>query len=481
MDKTTFTGREEELAELGALLKKKTASLVAVKGRRRVGKSRLIEKFANGKQFYKFTGLAPIGGVTAQDQRNEFARQLHLQTGLPRINTEDWGDLLTLLAREVKTGRIIILLDEISWMAMDDPTFLPKLKNTWDDDLKKNAKLILVLCSSVSMWFEEHVLSSTAFFGRISWALQVDPLPLIDCNKMLEAQGFKSSKAEKFKILSVTGGIPWYIEQIQGHFSADENIRRQCFAPGGIMVEDFNKIFHDLFEKQDYIYKKIILALIGGPIDYGEIAKRAEYTKSGRLSKYILNLIKAGFIIEDKTWSLKTGKTMDLSVYRLSDNYIRFYLHYIAPRLDQILSKRIKQLALSSLPGWDSMMGLQFENLVANNRHELYGALNISPENVVYDNPFFQKKTQRHKGCQIDFLIQTKFNTLYVVEIKFSKNKIKSHVIEEVREKIARISLPRGMAVLPVLIHVNGVTANVQDADYFHEIIDFGDLLERNY
>ena len=122
-------------------------------------------------------------------------------------------------------------------------------------------------------------------------------------------------------------------------------------------------------------------------------------------------------------------------------------------------------------------MGLQFENLVVNNRHELYRLLNIAPETVVYDNPFFQKKTSRQKGCQVDFLIQTKFNTLYVIEIKFSKHKIKSQVIEEVREKINKISLPRGMAVLPVLIHVNGVTDDLRDAGYFHEILDFGDLL----
>ncbi len=477
MIQSAFTGREEELLQLNALLKKKSASLVAVKGRRRVGKSRLIEQFAAGKKFYKFTGLAPIDGVTAQDQRNEFARKLQLQTGLPKVTTDDWGDLFTLLAREVKSERVIILFDEISWMAMDDPTFLPKLKNAWDDDFKKNSKLILFLCSSVSMWFDENILSSTAFFGRISWELQLDPLPLIDCNKMLEAQGFKNSGYEKFKVLSVTGGIPWYIEQMQGQYSADENIRRQCFTPGGVMVEDFDRIFHDLFEKNDYIYKKIILSLQDGPLNYNEIALRSEYTKSGRLSKYILNLIKAGFIIEDKTWSLKTGKTLKLSVYRLSDNYIRFYLNYIAPRRDKIASKHIKTLAMSSLPGWDAIMGLQFENLVINNRHELYRVLNIASDTIIYDNPYFQNRSTRHKGCQIDFLIQTKFNTLYAVEIKFSQKPIKYQVIEEVREKIKNISLPRGMAILPVLIHVNGVADSIIDANYFHTIINFTDEL----
>ncbi|MBB71945.1 MAG: ATPase [Legionellales bacterium] len=478
MADTVFTGRIEEIKELNALLKKKSASIVAVKGRRRVGKSRLIEHFAKDKPFLKFTGLAPVDGMTAQDQRDEFARQLHQQTDLPQISTDNWSDLFALLAHEARSGRIIILFDEISWMAMGDPSFLPKLKNAWDNNFKQNNKLILVLCSSVSMWFEDNILSSTAFFGRISWELQVDPLPLVDCNALLEAQGFKSSALEKFKVLSVTGGIPWYIEQMQGQFSADENIRRQCFSPGGVMVDDFNKIFHDMFERHDYIYKKIILALAEGAIDYDEIAKRTEYSKSGQLSKYILNLEKAGFITKDTTWSLKTGKELSLCVYRLSDNYMRFYLHYIVPRVEHIKSKRLRELTLSSLPGWDSIMGLQFENLVISNRHELYKLVNIAPETIIYDNPFFQRQTTRQKGCQIDYLIQTKFNTLYLFEIKFSKNPVKFSVVEEMQEKIARISLPRNMAVLPVLVHVNGVSDKVETADYFHQIIAFGDLLD---
>jgi len=137
----------------------------------------------------------------------------------------------------------------------------------------------------------------------------------------------------------------------------------------------------------------------------------------------------------------------------------------------------LKTMSVSSLPGWETMLGLQFENLVINNRHEIYSALNIAPETIVCDGPFFQRKTSRQKGCQIDFLIQTKFKTLYVIEIKFSRNPIKKQVIEEVKNKIERISLPRGTAVLPVLIHVNGVSDPVSDADYFHAIIDFGELL----
>jgi uncharacterized protein len=230
MSQNIFTGRTEELTALHSFLKKKTASLLVVKGRRRVGKSRLIEEFAKNQPYYKFTGLAPVDGISAQDQRNEFARKLRQQFGIPEVKTNDWGELFIFLAREVQKSKAIILFDEISWMASGDKTFLSKLKNVWDDHLSKNPKLIFILCSSVSVWLDENILKSTAFFGRISWTLSLDPLPLCDSNKMLEAQGFKATAFEKCKILSVTGGIPWYIEQMQ------DNLQRMKILNDSVLL-----------------------------------------------------------------------------------------------------------------------------------------------------------------------------------------------------------------------------------------------------
>ena len=129
------------------------------------------------------------------------------------------------------------------------------------------------------------------------------------------------------------------------------------------------------------------------------------------------------------------------------------------------------------MPGFESIMGLQFENLIINNRFSLYHILQINPADVVYDNPFFQTKTKKQDGCQIDFLIQTKLNTLYVIEIKFSKNPVGLSVIESVKAKIKRLSLPKNRVCIPVLIHVNGVTNQLIDENYFYSIINFSDFL----
>ena len=477
MKREIFVGRKEELQELNDLLKKKSASFVVVKGRRRVGKSRLLDEFSKNKKTYKITGLSPEDETTKQDQLDEFARQLSETTGLPEVKVNDWSKLFALLAREAKTGRVMIILDEISWIGSEDVSFLGKLKNAWDDHFKKNPKLIFIVCGSVSTWIDDNILNSKAFYGRVSWSLNLEPLPLKDCNLMLEAQGFKASIYEKFKILSVTGGIPWYIELMQGNFSADENIRRQCFTKGGALFGEFEKVFHDIFGKQDKTYRAIVEGLSNGPAEYKEISKKSGYQSSGRLSKYLKDLVKAGFISRDFTWSLRSGEETSISQYRLSDNYLRFHFKYVAPKQRQIEKDRYKGISLSSLSRWDIIMGLQFENLVLNNRKKLLELLNIRLEDVVSDNPYLQRQTIHQKGCQIDYLIQTKYKNLYVCEIKFSRNLVNSKVIEDVKRKISRLTLPRGSSALPVLIHVNGVTESVSEGDYFFEIIDFGKLL----
>src|SRR5690606_34260719 len=111
-------------------------------------------------------GIPPTEDVSAQSQRDVFSKQLGQQLGLPGLHATDWADLFTLLANQTREGRVVILFDEISWMGSKDPTFLGKLKNAWDIDLKKNPELVLILCGSVSTWIQENIIKSTAFFGR---------------------------------------------------------------------------------------------------------------------------------------------------------------------------------------------------------------------------------------------------------------------------------------------------------------------------
>ncbi len=472
-----FVGREYELKSLRDLLDKKTASLVVIRGRRRIGKSRLISEFAKGMKFYSFAGLPPKKNITAQMQRDEFAKQLSLQCQVPNVKANDWSDLFFLLSKEVRQGRIIILLDEISWMGSKDENFLGKLKNIWEQYLKNNPKLILILCGSVSSWIEKNILRDTGFFGRIAHKITLTELPLKDCNHLLDALGFKRSIFEKFLILALTGGIPWYIELINFNYSAAENIKNLCFTADGILVEEFKYIFNDLFGRRKKICGRIVEELSQGPREQLEIMESLNYKKSGSLSEYLEDLMLAGFVSRDYTWSIKTGEDIRLSQLRLKDNYLRFYFKYIAPKLTKIHAGQFKLKNIFTLPNWESIMGLQFENIILNNRSNIWTLLNIKPDEIISDNPYFQKPTLKQSGCQINYLIQTKFQTLFACEIKFSTHKIGHGVVEKLRSKLLKINMPKGFTCLPVLIHVNGVTEDIEDSDFFYKIIDFRQLL----
>jgi hypothetical protein len=131
---------------------------------------------------------------------------------------------------------------------------------------------------------------------------------------------------------------------------------------------------------------------------------------------------------------------------------------------------------LEHLPGWKSVLGLQFENLVLNNRDLVIQSLGIHPEEIIADDPYFQRTTNQKKGCQIDYLIQTRSKTLFVCEIKFSQQLVSSNIISEMKEKMAALSLPRGFAALPVLIHFSDKEESLDMQDYFYKIIRFSDF-----
>lgn len=475
MKQSRFYGREGELERLERLRRKASASLVVVRGRRRIGKSRLLGEFGKGLRSLFFTGLPPEEGkVSAADQRAFFAKQLELILKIRGLRSDDWSDLFWHLAEATKEGEVLIVLDEINWMGSQDATFLGKLKSAWDLSFKNNPNLLLVLSGSMSAWIEKNILSSTGFFGRISLELELRELPLSICNLFWRKQKEHVSSYEKFKILSVTGGVPRYLEEIDPRASAEVNIQNLAFSKGGVLVEEYERIFSDLFSKRSPRYQKIVQRLAEGHASFDQICEALEMEKGGTVSQYLDDLIETGYVACDRAWKFRGGvaKTMR---YRLSDNYLRFYLKVIQPRLGLIEKGRVE-----TPPNWFGLMGLQFENLVVNRADPLLRRLGIRFEDVVNEGPFIQRATKARRGCQIDYLVQDRFNTLYLFEIKFSTGPVEMRVIDEVQNKLDALERPKNFSYRPILVHVNGVSPKVQEEGFFSEILDFSTLLERD-
>ena len=159
--------------------------------------------------------------------------------GVPAMLFASWHDALSTLAGLTKTGETIILLDEISWIASKDKDFAGRLKGIWDTQFKSNNRLILILCGSVTSWIDDNILNDKGFMGRVSLTITLDELPLADANSFWENR--QISYAERLKILCVTGGVPRYLEEVRPDQTAEQNIKRMCFSPEGLLFSEFER------------------------------------------------------------------------------------------------------------------------------------------------------------------------------------------------------------------------------------------------
>jgi AAA+ ATPase superfamily predicted ATPase len=479
----TFIGREKEQAEFRELLAKKHSSLVTCHGRRRIGKSRFIQQCARqANAFFEFSGLPPRPGLSKKEQLTAFSEQLAKQTKAPQLPLDNWATAFQLLASQLPPkGTVVVLFDEISWMGIGEPDFAGYLKNAWDGLFSRRDRTVVVLCGSVSSWIEENILNNTGFVGRCSWQFHLRPLELPECQQFWGRSAARISTTEKLRFLAVTGGIPRYLEELDPKKTAEQNIARLCFHPSGMLFNEFDNIFSDIFHRRATSYRQIVRTLVDGAKGVDEISQQIGRERGGSLSQALLELVSAGFLTKDVSPKLSGGIAKSKGSpsrqlrYRLSDNYLRFYLKYVEPHRDQIIKGRFKSTALEQLDQWDSIMGLQFENLVMENLGAVFEQLRIPHHTVRYAGPYRQSKTQRQQGCQIDLLIQTK-RSIYLCEIKF-KCQINKSVIQEVDRKIVALKLPKNQSIRTVLIYDGQLAPSIEEDQAFDFHIPASELI----
>ena len=476
-----FFGRDDLLSQLSALLRKRVASLVTCRGRRRVGKSTLIEVFATRSKcrFLKIEGRRPAPGLANADELSAFAKQLADQTTAESTPPTNWTDAFRRLNAQINDReRTVVLLDEVSWLAHYDDSFADDLKIAWDNLFKKHDKLILVLCGSVSSWIRDNIIDNGAYMGRRSLDVVVKELPLKDCVKFWGKAANRIDHREIIDVLSVTGGIPRYLEEIDPALSAVENIRRLCFLPESVLRVDFDEMFRDVITHEQVFSETVLRCLAEGAKTGTEIAAELGIGKGGRVSAALECLEEAGFVSSDSGRNPETGKPAREVRYRLRDNYSRFYLKYVEPMKKIIDEGAFELVSLNVLNGIDSVLGLAFENLVINNYRELIPLLNLKGALITSAAPYRRNGTRNgngRKGCQIDLLIQTQ-RTLCVVEIKRRRD-IGREVIDEVDAKVRAIARPDGVSTRAALVYDGNLSPAVVADGYFDSIVSFRDLL----
>jgi AAA+ ATPase superfamily predicted ATPase len=474
-----FVGRDYQLKLLSSVWDKESSSLVVVSGRRRIGKSTLIERFAEKSRcrFIEIEGLPPDATMTNERQLANFCERIGKSAQIEAPQAKNWAEAFDFLDKVI-TGKskVIVFLDEISWMGGYDDGFAGLLKNAWDMQLSKHKRLVLVLAGSVSAWIQKNILNAKGFVGRVSIDLNLTELPLSACCSFWGRRTTHVSMREMVDILSVTGGIPKYLQEINPRLSADENIRRMCFLPEGYLFKDFDSIFSDVFGEGIAAKRRILNILADGPASVSELAKAMSIEPNGHITNDLNDLTVAGFVAAGAGLNPVTNAKVREVRYRLCDNYTRFYLKFIQPRREAIRQGLYRFADLESLPGWNSILGLQFENLVVNNLASLCRELGLGRKLVTSAAPYARRKSAACPGLQIDLLIQTP-KSVYVIEVKRC-NRIETSIEKEIEKKVSLLGIGSGKSIRTALVYDGKLSPEVEENGFIDFLIPFNRLME---
>ncbi len=252
-----FVGRKNELKELERLSKSPSAKLAVIYGRRRIGKSSLIEHFAIGKTCLQFEGLE---GEETPEQIKSFTNDLIKQINDPilkSVNFRSWEEVFTYLTIHLKKNKkrkIILFFDEFQWLAANQSSLVSLFKKFWDQEWKK-LNVFIILCGSISSYIVKKVIKSKALYGRIDWEHMLGPLSLEEAFLLLKE---KRSKEEVLKYFMILGGIPRYLESIDTNKSFEQNMNLLFFRKDAPFFNEYEKIFYSQF-KEHKTYEKIVI------------------------------------------------------------------------------------------------------------------------------------------------------------------------------------------------------------------------------
>jgi len=468
-----FAGRKSEIERIFASFNSKRGTLNVIRGRRRIGKTRLIKELANQKRkivLRYLTSIPPHAKMTDMDERIAFALQVKSVFSLSYSPPhETWMELFEFIADLCKEKNTILALDEINWLATKSPSFMSSFFYLWENKFATKKNFMVILSGSLSSWIEENIIMNKGFVGRISLDIVLRELKLGDLPTFFGGDFYRASRFDLIKMISAIGTVPRYLEELDLSKTAEQNIKNIAFTKGSFLYDEFEQMFYDLFSKKNKLYRSI-LATIGESrklLTPKEVMVIVGKSYTGRDSEAFRILEEAGFIKKQVIWDLKKRNRTRSYVLKIIDNYIALYFRAI----EKIKLRSLNTNLVIEPNNLSSLLGLQFENVVGNNLRFILKKLSIKTSEVIYANPFYQSSTKARKGCQVDLLIQTK-RRIYVCECKLSNNEISREIIKEMKLKLDHLISLNGVTKHPVLIHANRVSESVYESNYFDEIID---------
>ena len=448
-------GRKRELEQLKSDYESDEARLVAVYGRRRIGKTFLVRQAFDNSFFFTYSGAF---GVSNKEQLRLFHDSL-LRQGLKEETVpESWFDAfgqLRDLIEKSRQKRKVIFIDEMPWMDAPRSRFVPALEWFWNGWASGRNDILMIICGSASSWIIRKIFKNRGgLHNRVNTRIHLHPFSLAETEEFVNHHRLGLTRSQILEGYMVMGGVPFYWSKLKASKSLAQNINDLFINDDGELRYEFNELYASIFNNPErYISVIETLATKKKGLTRDEISKGAKIDDNGHLTTILQDLVECGFIRK----YCHTDKKVRDAIYQLVDCYTLFYYQFVkmAAAMDEDYWIKIQQT-----PTFHTWCGLAFERVCLLHTCQIKAALGISG---IIANVFswHVRKTDEHTGVQIDLVIDRSDNVINICEMKYAPNgyTLTTQEGKKISERIRVFSLyaPKRKAVQLVMITSDGI------------------------
>lgn len=471
-----FVGREKEAQMLREALVSREAEMIAVIGRRRVGKTSLIKYVYDEHIDFEATGVqnAPLS-----EQLQNFALRLNhtFHDGASVFKPSNWLDAFYLLTaaldRKKKETQMVVFFDELPWFDSHKSGFIRGLSYFWNS-WAVNKNIVVVICGSAASWMIENVVNDRGgLHNRITKQIYLKPFTLTETQRYFQSRYINFDLYQIVQIYLAMGGVPHYLKAVKGDKSAVQNIDDICFAHGGLLKTEFSRLYPSLFEQaEQHIAVIRALAKSKQGLTRLQILATSKLPDNGNSSKILEELAESGFI----TAYYPYGKIKKDMLYRLTDEYSLFYLQFIEKNANEADGTWQR---LSQTQAFKTWSGYAFESLCLKHLPAIKQALGISGVYSVAAT-FYKKGTKIEQGTQIDMLIDRNDHVINIFEIKFNTEvfSLTKEYADKLNQKISvfKTATKTNKQIFLTLISAFGLKHNEHSLGLVQQVLTLEDL-----
>lgn len=349
-----FVARESELAKLNKRYKSDNLEFIVMYGRRRVGKTSLINEFVKDKPTIYCSAI----NATARDNLQILSKAIFLFENPDSIDYPifaSYDAAFNEITRIAQKKRIVFVIDELPYLAKAEESLTSRLQHLLDYQWK-NTKLFFIVCGSSMSFMEKEVLSEKSpLFGRRTAQFEIKPLDYYDSKKMLP----KSSLEESALIYGITGGVPHYINKLDFKNDLKDALLENFFDTSSYLFEEPGNLLKQEL-REPAIYNSIISSIASGATKLNEIANKLNI-ESSTCIKYINPLIELGILKKEEPIINKHSRRV---IYKVSDNFFRFWYRFVPENLSIIAANKMDLIYDKAVGSYLSeYMGLVFEDM----------------------------------------------------------------------------------------------------------------------